>query len=101
MDDNELSREDFLVLCDIFPVITNAQSLLRTAGFPGGAIPQTSANGREFWLKVVEEIAAGVMPEARAKILGAALEWYPANRRLRALVSAPAAAPAPGPAAAG
>lgn len=93
MAGQELTRDEVFALAGAFPV-GSAKTLLSLARFPSWAVPETGyANGREFWIKISEQLEAGVMPDGRAKILEAARDWFPANERLAALASA--AAPAP------
>jgi hypothetical protein len=94
MAGQELTRDEVFALAGAFPV-GSAKTLLTLARFPSWAVPETGyANGREFWVKVSEQLEAGVMPGGRAKILEAARDWFPANERLAALAAAAAPAPA-------
>jgi hypothetical protein len=94
-EDGELTREEVFLLARTFPVAT-AKTLLSLARFPSWAVPETGyANALEFWTKIAEQLAAGVMEDGRGEILRAASEWFPANQRLAALA---AAAGRPGPA---
>ncbi len=92
MAGQELTRDEVFAL---------AKTLLTLACFPSWAVPETGfANAREFWVKVSEQLGAGVMPGGRVKILQAARDWFPASERLAALAAAAGPAPAsPGPAA--
>jgi hypothetical protein len=89
-----LTRDEVFALAGAFPV-GSAKTLLSAAGFPSWAVPENGyANAREFWVKVSDELAAGVMPDGRIRILEAARDWFPANEKLTALAGA--AGPAPG-----
>jgi Effector-associated domain 1/CHAT domain len=95
MAGKELTRDEVFALADAFPV-GSAKTLLSLAGFPSSAVPETGyANTREFWTRISAELAAGVMPDGRAKILEAAHEWYPVNEKLAAFAAAAASASAP------
>jgi hypothetical protein len=90
MAGQELTRDEVFALAGAFPV-GSAKTLLTLARFPSWAVPETGyANAREFWVKVSEQLEAGVMPGGRAKILQAARDWFPANEKL----AAPSASPA-------
>ena len=107
MAGQELTRDEVFALAGAFPV-GSAKTLLTLACFPSWAVPETGyGNAREFWVKVCEQLEAGVMPGGRVKILEAARDWFPANERLAALAAgagaagagaaSPPSAPAPVP----
>jgi CHAT domain/Effector-associated domain 1 len=95
MTGEELTQEDVLALAGAFPV-ASAKTLLSAAQFPSWAIPESGfANSREFWIKIAEHIAAGVMPDGRDKILTEARRVYPWSKTIpNPSASAPAAAAA-------
>jgi Effector-associated domain 1/RIP homotypic interaction motif len=96
MAGQELTRDEVFALARAFRV-DSARALLRVAGFPSWAVPETGfANAREFWTKISEELGGGAMTDGRAEILKAARDWFPANGELAALAAA-AESPAAGP----
>jgi hypothetical protein len=95
MADDELTQEEVLALASAFPV-ASAKMLLSAARFPSWAIPERGfTNSREFWIKIAEQIAAGVVPDGRRKILIEARRIYPWSKTIPEPL--PAGAPAGGP----
>jgi hypothetical protein len=82
MAGQELTRNEVFALAGAFPV-GSAKMLLSVARFPSWAVTERDyANAREFWVKVSEQLEAGVMPGGRIKILEAARpRFYRDDRR--------------------
>jgi Effector-associated domain 1/CHAT domain len=82
MTDDELTQEEVLALASAFPV-ASAKALLSAARFPSWAIPESGfANAREFWIKVADQVADGVMEDGRRKILIEARRIYPYSKKI-------------------
>lgn len=74
-----LTREDIFALAEAFPVGAS-RAVLSMAEFPAWAIPETGyGNALEFWSKIAEQVAAGIMEDGRSKLLAAARRTYPHN----------------------
>lgn len=79
MAEDGLTREDIFALAEAFPVGAS-RAMLSMAEFPAWAIPETGyGNALEFWFKIAEQIAAGIMEDGRRKLLAAARRKYPYN----------------------
>ena len=79
MDSDGLTADEVYALADAFPV-ASAKTLLSLARFPARAIPETGfANSLEFWSKIAEQVADGVMEDGRRQILAAAHARLPYN----------------------
>ena len=84
MADHELTHEEVMALASAFSV-ASAKTLLSSARFPTWAIPESGyANSREFWVKIAEQVAEGVMPDGRRKILTEARRIYPWSKTIPA-----------------
>jgi hypothetical protein len=82
MSDDELTQQDVLALAGTFSV-AKAKALLFQAGFPSQAIPETGfTNSYEFWVRIAEQIAAGVMPDGRRQILIEARRIFPYSKTI-------------------
>ena len=82
MADDELTQQDVLALAGTFSVV-KAKVLLFQAGFPSQNIPETGfTDSYEFWVKIAEQIAAGVMPDGRRQILTEARRIFPYSKTI-------------------
>ena len=82
MAGDELTQQDVLALAGTFSV-AKARALLFQAGFPSQTIPETGfTNSYEFWVKIAEQIAAGVMPDGRRQILTEARRIFPYSKTI-------------------
>jgi hypothetical protein len=96
MTDDELTQEEVLAPAGAFPV-ASAKMLLSAAHFPAWAFPDYGyVNSREFWVKIVEQVAGGVMPDGREQILAEARRVYPWSTTILEPPSARTPAVAPG-----
>ena len=94
MADDVFTHEEVLALANAFP-IASAKTLLSAAHFPPWAVPESGfANSREFWVKVTEQLAAGVMLDGRRRILVEARRVYPWSKTIPELPLTDAAVPA-------
>lgn len=83
----ELSQDDIMALADAFPPGPPSVALLTMAGYPRYAIPgNRDLNALEFWSAVADQIASGVMDDARTSLFGAARRKYPHNPKFSAAV---------------
>jgi hypothetical protein len=74
---DELTAGEVYDLAEYFPV-SSAKVLLSMARFPSWAIPESGyANSLEFWSRIAEQVAAGVMRDGRRQILAAAQARFP------------------------
>ena len=100
MADHELTHEEVMALASAFSV-ASAKTLLSSARFPSWAIPESGfTNSREFWVKIAEQVAEGVMPDGRRKILTEARRIYPWSKTIPAPPADAAPSDTPPPAAA-
>jgi hypothetical protein len=82
MADDELTHDDVLALAGTFAA-AKARALLFQAGFPSWAIPEAGfTNSYDFWATIAEQVAAGVMPDGRRKILTEARRVFPYSKTL-------------------
>jgi hypothetical protein len=82
LDTDELTPEEIIALAEAFPVGSPSETLLRMAKFPGYAVPAAGyRTSLDFWSAVAEQIAAGIMPDGRRKLLAAARRKYPASTK--------------------
>jgi hypothetical protein len=81
MADDELTEDEVYALAGAFPV-ASARTLLTMAGFPAWAVPETGfGNALEFWSMIAGQVAGGVMPDGRRRILAAARRRFPSSRK--------------------
>jgi Effector-associated domain 1 len=76
-----LTNEEIVALADAFQG-SAARTLLSRAGFPAWAVPERGyTNSLEFWSKIAEQLARGVMDNGRNELLAAAHHQFPYNER--------------------
>ncbi|WP_440099024.1 effector-associated domain EAD1-containing protein [Streptosporangium sp. H16] len=77
---DEFTSEEITELAGAFSLGPEARWLLDRAGFPPAMIPaMRDVNGGDFWWAVGREIARGVMPDGRRRLMAVAAERYPNN----------------------
>lgn len=75
-----LTLDEIMAIAEAFPVGPPAVTLLRMAGYPASAIrPAGDLNALEYWTRVNDDLAAGIMTDGRNRLLAAARRRYPAS----------------------
>lgn len=87
--DEPFARAEVTELAKAFPPVRLARSLLRQAGYPEVALPAAPETSLLFWEQVSEDVANGVLPDGRRRIMKAALEYFPANPTFKAAIGPP------------
>ena len=78
----ELTQEEIIALAEAFPLGPVSRNLLQSAGFPSGRIPAASTlTAFDFWSQVAEQVAMGVIPDGRRRLLAVARQRFPGNTK--------------------